>query len=111
MITVIAPELFPQTGGQGQFAACPPTAPNPANRIKYTVTNGLLSVDGKLTPGPFTSKLEQLLRAHGWSAFTGQGGTALSTSGGYSVQLQPVQDNANVDVTDSPTPTTPLPTP
>jgi hypothetical protein len=140
-LAVIAPQLFPAGGGAGQFASCPAAGGGAATQVAYTISNGLLANGGQTAPAAFTSKLEQLLSAHGWSAFSG--GTA-TASGGYRLTLQPVTGNAslsanltlrgpcvtvgtafasaaptmalhdsyaNADVTASPTPTSPLPSP
>jgi hypothetical protein len=144
MLAVIVPELFPGYGGTGKFTTCPSANGQTATKVAYTITNRLLDHDGRLAPGPFTSKLEQLLHAHGWSAFTERDGKGSSTSCGYGLELRPVPGDvslsavltltgpcvtvgpafakaapglplndgyANGDVTASPTPPGPLPTP
>lgn len=149
VLAVIVPQLFSGPGGAGQFTTCEPASGGTATQVSYVIENDLLpqSAGGGLTPAAFTAKLEQLLQAHGWSAFTavsGGNGTMTSTSGGYHLQLRPVSGQAtalasltvsgpcvtvgakfaaaaphmnlndtyaNADVTASPTPTQPLPTP
>jgi len=144
VLAVIIPEIFSAGSGSGQFITCAPAGGGTATQVAYTVNNSLVSQGGRLAPGPFTSKVEQLLHARGWSAFTTENGKMVSTHGDYRIQLQPVNGDqsvsanltvsgpcvtvgakfaaaaphmklydfyANADVTASPTPTHPLPTP
>jgi hypothetical protein len=96
MLAVIVPELFPGYGGTGQFTDCPPTGGGTPAQVAYAITNRLLDHDGRLAPGPFTSQLERLLHAHGWSAFTSRDGKSTGTSGGYRLQLQPVTGDVSL---------------
>jgi len=96
MLAVISAELFPEYGGTGKFADCPPPGGGTATQVAYTVTDQLLSLGGQLAPVPFTGKLARLLHDHGWSAFTDRGAALAGTKGGFRLELQPVPGDVTV---------------
>jgi hypothetical protein len=85
VMAAIYPEIFPAAGGNGSFTACPA-----AGQVAYTIDNSIASRGGRLAPGPFIAQVEQTLRSGGWSAFTPQGGDAVSTKDGYRIRLRRV---------------------
>jgi hypothetical protein len=90
VLAAIYLEIFPAAGANGYFSACPAPSGQPADQVAYNIDNGITSLGGRLTPGPFIAQVEQTLQSHGWSRFTPQHGTAVSTKNGYRIRLRQV---------------------